>query len=373
MLSYSKILFIIFFAFIFKGIKAQESNGNVIIVNKPYSHVTEIRNGLLGIVIPMENSFSASSKNVLAPIQSVIYRDGAYSNDSAVYLHSPTTPLSMKVSFLKSTSEVCIVSILYTFNKPQFIYGNQTYKGGDAGTGYYKSTLTVKKNSKSIIIEDEADYDINYEFKISNDLHLNKARYRGWRSSSADEGHDESGAVYQNINQLNNSRDAIIDLSFDKNKAYSFLSLWGPTGGEMNSGRYWQIFNANEPANANLLGFFQGRASRLIAARSVGVCLVTYKANNADVSKSNNAALQINITRRGPDNIFFGKKRFEWALFVSTKQDLLPVDQYQPIGKELNLISGMSSKIDDYLRKPASPVPALFNGTLYSSADKIQT
>jgi hypothetical protein len=58
-------------------------------------------------------------------------------------------------------------------------------------------------------------------------------------------------------------------------------------------------------------------------------------------------------------------------LFISTKTDLLAPDKFQPIGKEMNAVSGLSTRIDDYAAKPAEPVPAFFDGALYMPVNKI--
>ncbi len=337
---------------------------SVTIINKNKSPFLEIRNGLFGLVVPKENTLDLRNpKKALAPIQSVIYKDGTYSNDSAVYLQSEVAPTSMQVTILENKKQEVILSIAYTFNKPQYVYGKLTFNGADAGPGYFKTTITVKQNSRSALIEEESDYDVSYEFKVSNGLHPDQARYRGWSSTAVENGYEPSGISYRKEEQRP-PLDATVDLHFTKEKVYPFLSLWDISGGEINTGRYWQVYNSVAGTNSNLIGFFQGRASQLIGAKAVGPRLIT--------STDGKAFIQVLLARRAPDNSWYPKKRFQWGLFVSTKADLLPPDQYQPIGREMNHVSGIATRLDDYASKPAIIIPAFFEGAIYMSADKIQ-
>ena len=126
---------------------AQSVNNNIKIIRRPKDSLIEIRNEFLGIVIPDGKSFnSKNAKYALAPIQSVIYRDGTYSDDTPNYLECLAAPTGMTVD-LKSNPNECIVKIRYSFNKPMFVQYGETYKGGDAGIGYYQATIRVKKGS----------------------------------------------------------------------------------------------------------------------------------------------------------------------------------------------------------------------------------
>jgi hypothetical protein len=60
------------------------------------------------------------------------------------------------------------------------------------------------------------------------------------------------------------------------------------------------------------------------------------------------------------------------VLFISTKTDLLPADKFQPIGKEMNMVSGLGARIDEYAKKKTVIVPAFFDGSIYMPANKIQ-
>ncbi|MFN2439562.1 MAG: hypothetical protein ABR503_10215, partial [Chitinophagaceae bacterium] len=344
-----------------------QNNTPVTIINNPNSSRLEIKNGLLGLVIPKESTFNASAPQyTLAPIQAIIYKDGVYSDNSDNYLETTAPPTSLKVTITKETQDECIVVIQYNFNKPSFNdIGYGVYPGGGAGPGYYKTTISLKKGAKSAVIEVESDYDVSYTFKIANGLDPDQARYRGWSSNSVEDGYEPSGRPLQPANPV----EATVDLNYSKEKYFPFLSLWDQAGAEVNTGRYWQIFNSGQSSNANLLGFFQGRASRLLGGKDVGVRLVikTDRATNRMASFAN-----ISLKRRGDDNSWYQKKRFQFGIFVSTKSDVLNPTQVQPIMKEMNYVSGLATKIDSYAQNSAVINPSFFEGALFLKPEKIQ-
>src|SRR6266700_5414187 len=105
--------------FITTRLWCQDINQPVKIISPPNAPVMEIRNGLMGLVIPKQMTPGPKSPGkVLAPIQSVIYSNGAYSDDSPNYLVSEIFPTSMKVNITRNTPDMVIVVIRYTFNKP---------------------------------------------------------------------------------------------------------------------------------------------------------------------------------------------------------------------------------------------------------------
>jgi hypothetical protein len=362
--------FITFFLFSFLQKNfAQKENNDVYIINKPDSKFIEIRNGLLGLAIPKETTFD--QKNPLAPIQSFIYKDGTYSDDSPNYLQSPTPPVSMKVTIITNTPQQCLIVINYIFNKIQFEYGPQKYKGGEAGPGYFKTTISLKKGGKTALIEEESDYDVHYDIKISNGLNPDKARYRGSQSSGVQYGYETPGLIYRAEGTRGYAMDATVDLNYSKPITYTPLVLWEPSGGENNSGRYWQVFNNAGNESANLFGFFQGKTSRLINGKIAGVALKTTPSAIGNNEK-NMAEIEIFISRRGADNSFYPHKRFQWAVFVSTKKDLLDPKLCQPIATELNRASGLATRIDQYASKPLQLVPQFYQGAIYLSQKKIE-
>lgn len=348
-------------------IKAQK-NLNVS-VNKSNNTIT-ISNGLLSIVIPSESAY-AKGKPCPAPIQSFIYADGSFSDNTFNELTAGGKLTGMKVKIVNNSNTQVTAKIEYSFIKSEFKYSDQVFTGAQAGAGFYNCSITVKKGEKSILIEEDSNNDIEYQVKISGGLLPDKARYRGWSSSDTIYGYEAPGKVYRSEIDRGYPMDATIDLAYTRLTNYPQLVLWEPAGGEQNSGRYWQVFNSTAGSNSNIFGFFQGRPSRLIGGRSVGVNLQTSpKSDNGNEQKT--TSIVVNLTRRGPDNVWYPRKRFQWAAFISSKADIMLPEKQQPIANELNRISGLGSVVLDYFNKPVKLIPAFYKGSVYLPSSSIQ-
>lgn len=329
------------------------------------TNTIEISNGRLGIIIPSEHAFKPDQP-CPAPVQSFIYSDGTHSDNSFNELLSPTPATTMKVEWVAKTKELITVRIIYHFQKKEFSYGKLKLKNAEAGRGFYTCEISVKKDEKSIIIEEDADYDIHYSVKISNGLLPNQARYRGWSSASLKQGYESAGKVYRSELERGYPMDATVDIDYSKSLSFPSLVLWEPAGGENNSGRYWQVYNSKANNQANLFGFFQGKPERLVGARGIGVQLQTAMEEKGSLDK-NIASIKINIDRIYADLSWFPRKRFQWAVFISTKADLLSPEKHQPIGTELNRVSGLGNVIEDYATKPVKIIPTFYKGAIYMS------
>ncbi len=355
----------------------QPQSEPVRIINNPNSPYLEIRNGLLGIVIPKANSFNKENPNgSLAPIQAFIYRDGSYSDDSPNYLSAPAQPLAFSVVKKKVTPEEVTIMLGYRFNKPKYVYGKKVYKGGEAGPGYYNTTISVKRGQPYMMIEEDADFDINYQVKVSGGLKPDQARYRGWSSTGVEWGYEKPGVKYRPENERGFPMDATIDIRYDAKYKFWPLKNWEPAGGEVNSGRYWMLYNRIGNEQTNLLGFFHGRPSRLIGSVHSGIHFESMPAENVDVGNlkdlsKNVVELNVRIVRNGPDLSWYPRKRFQWGVFISTKKDLLPPTAIQPIGLVLNKASGLGDKIDQYAGKKAMLVPSFFQAGIYMEPGKV--
>lgn len=330
-----------------------------------------IRNGLLGIVVPTSQPLKIGER-CPAPIQAFIYSNGVYSDTSFNELITPGGISSMVVDFPVNTKSEVTATITYQFNKKEFQYASRRYKGGEAGPGYYKCTITVKKGEKSILIEEDSNYDIEYSVDIGNGLWPDKARYRGWSADSEKYGYESPGKVYRSELERGYPQDATVDIDYSVPFKYPNLVLWEPAGGERNSGRYWQMFNSGAGNDANLFGIFQGKPERLIGARTIGVRLQIFSDNGADYKKGK-SAVTMNLYRRGPDNFWYPRKRFQWAAFISTKIDLLDPLKQQPIANELNRVSGLGARIMSYASQPVKISPSFFDGGIYLSPVQIET
>lgn len=336
-------------------------------VNKQGNY--EIRNGVAGIVLAKQKD--AQDKQWPAPVQSFIYNDGTYSDNTPNYLVSPTPPVSMKTTVVAATKDQAIVDIVYDFQKKEFDFYGRKFAGGEAKRGSYHFSVTVRKDDKSIVMEEDADYDISYAVKISHGFSPDQARYRGWGAETLEQGYESPGVIYRSEDTRSYPMDATVDFNFTKRYFfYPLLTLWEPAGGEMNTGRYWQVYNSNAPASGNLFGFFQGKPSRLVGAKSIGPRLRTFAEDALDGEKKI-ADINISIDRLSPDVDWIPKKRFQWVAYISTKKDLLKPEQVQPIGIEMNRVSGLASVINDYAVKPVKIIPAFYSGAIYMGADKI--
>jgi hypothetical protein len=309
-----------------------------------------IKNGNAGIIIPSQTNIKKTD-SFLAPIQSFVLADGTITDTSPNYIHSIPQPSAATVKLIRSDDLVtCIL--------------NYTYKSG----AKYSCTITIRKNSKSIVFEEDSDADLNYEIQLTKGAYFDQGRYRGWNSTSPQSGYEPDGRQYRDENNRY-PVDATIDIDYNQPAVYPFLSNWDPAGGEVNTGRYWQLYRKAGPSSDNLFGIYQGRPSRLIGNKFVGVRFIkkTKASNRTDL-----LALQMEIVKRGPDNSFFPRKRFQWCAYISTKKDLLPPNQFQPIGIEMNKVSGVAAKVELYCTKPLQLNESFLEGAIYQNEKVIQ-
>jgi len=331
----------------------------------------EIRNGLLGIVVPWQAAATEKKYN-LAPVQSFIYSNGVYSDNSLNYLKAPSPVIGYKATMLKNTDDEVTVKIEYSFLKPKFDYGDQVVRrGSGAGPGFYTCMVTVKKGSKTILLEDDANYEIEYSVKISNGLNPDKARYRGWQSTSLEYGYEPDGSLYRAEETRGYPLDATVDLNYSKVFTFPRLSLWDPAGGEMNSGRYWQLYNSKANNESVLFGFLHGKPKRLIGAQYSAPALRLLPVDPLSKEK-NIAELLVNIERRSPDNGWHPRKRYQWGIYISTKSELQDPKKTQPIAVELNKIAGIGEEIRSYASKPGKLVASFYTASIYLPADRIE-
>ena len=369
-MKHRQLLFSIFFLFLYHCAAAQVQSR---LVNN--GQLMEITNGLLGIGIPTADSYTGNQAATLAPIQYFLYADGTKSDDTPNFLALVYTrgggsgPLSLKVTWLKKTAEEHTVRIEYTFNKYDFNFYDKHYPQGEAGPGYYRSTISVKKGEKSILVLEEYDYELTYTVQVSKGLDPTHARYRGWNASALDKGYEKPGVLYRPEVTRGYPMDATVDLPRDKPYKLPYLSYWNPLGGEQNTGRYWILFNQQAAERSNLFGIFSGRPSQLIGGRSWGIFFSSPETPPGAQKKVN---LNVLIDRRGPDNSWYPKKRFEWGVFISTKKDLYAAEKTQPIFLEMNKKGGLAQKIDQYADNKAELNRNFFQAAIFSDAATIQ-
>ncbi|MFM9909064.1 MAG: hypothetical protein ACKVOW_06940 [Chitinophagaceae bacterium] len=348
---------------------AQTESTVTAVVNSTTGYL-EIRNGFLGIVIPWDKVVNQKKFNI-APIQSIIYSDGTYSDNSLNLLTAASPVVSMQAKWIRKNAQEVTVKLEYRFQKKKYEYYGMKFKNADEGPGFYNCTITIRKGEKLIIVEEDTDYDITYSVKISNGLNPDRARYRGWESYSVKEGYEPDGTIYRSEEKRGYPLDATINIDCSKNELYPRLHLWEQAGGEVNTGRYWQLYNYSASISSNLFGFFHGKPSLLIGAKHSGPRLKTMQ-NDIVEKQSSIAEILIDIQRRAPDNDWQPRKRFQWIMFVSTKADLVNPEKIQPIARELNRFSGLGDVIRDYANRPGRLIPAFYDGAIYVSAERIK-
>ena len=337
------------------------------IVNK--SGLLEIRNGLLGIVVPPEGPISAGDK-VIAPIQSIIYSDNSYSDNTPNYLVTAGKLESGKVTIVKNTSEQVSVEIAYRFTGKVFTLKKKTSKGPPPGNGYYICTITVDKGRKTLMVQEEADVEIAYKYRISTGLLPDQARYRGWGSHTVEAGKEPDGKVYRPEETRGYPLDATMDIDYKVPFTHRKLIFWEPAGGEYNSGRYWQFYNSKAASSANLFGYFQGPPSKLIGGGGIGPALQVWPEDQ--VSKEKLAAeIVIDINMQWPLDWWYKRKRYQYGIFISTKRDLLSPEKIQPIALEMNRVSGLGAVIKKYATDPVTLVPSFYKGAIYMPANQM--
>lgn len=323
---------------------------STISIKKDRSGYVTIWNGVCGIAVPSSQQL-AQAKELPAPIQYFMLADGQATDSSTNLLQSTRKPLSASSEILTFKDSVVIKS-RYLFPEKHF----------------YTSTIVVRKNSPSIIIEEDSNEDVSYKLQVGKKGQFNQARYRGWSSTGVDMGYGPPGQPYTDENKRQ-PMDATVDLPPDREIRFPLLSNWDPAGGEVNTGRYWQLYHATADKNAPMFGFYQGKPSRLIGNKFAGVRLTTGSQQN---NTSGCLFLEMSIEKRGPDNSFFPRKRFQWCAYITRKNNLRPATEYQPIGQEMNRQSGVGDLVEAYAGKPLKLNESFRKGSLYLDEKSVQ-
>lgn len=337
------------------------------LINNAKTGCIEIRNAFCGVVLP-GNELQRAYKYELAPVQSLILSNGAYSDTSLNFLKASVKPDHSKLEVITNSGNVVQVRISYFFRKPPYRYGDFNFKGSEAGKGFYTCLITLHKDQKYLTLLEDTDFDISYGFRINHNIVLDKARYRGWESTSETDGYEIKGVKYRNEVSRGYPMDATVDLEYIKRRQFPRLALWEPSGGEVNTGRYWQMFQNMGGDNSSLIGFFQGKPSFLIGAHHNGPSLLIQPANESNNEK-NIAEILIDVQRRAPDNRWFPHKRFQWGIFISTKRELLPPSEIQTVGRVMNQLGGLSSKVVKYASLPVKLTSSFYKAAIFQSAD----
>ena len=189
-----KGLYLLAFVLIVLPAVAQQGAPVSMTVNRN-TGLMEIRNGLLGIVIPADKKIISGTR-CLAPVQAFIYSNGAYSDNSTNFLNTQLVPTSASLKILTQTATVVSVQFSFEFAQKKFGYNKTNGKQAAPGRGYYYCTIQVRRGEKTIVIEEESNVDISYAVKISQGLSPDKARYRGWSAGAKELGYEPGGHFF---------------------------------------------------------------------------------------------------------------------------------------------------------------------------------
>jgi hypothetical protein len=313
----------------------------------------EIANTLVAIRVPK----GISPTLAVAPIQALRLRDGiwagAETSGSAItdLAGEPLRVSDMHISFLERGPLVVTVEVAYHASRPALVYGGSVLVA--AGAGFYRATITLQAGQPSVLLEEDTDMDVRWTLDLGTALKPDQARYQGHHATSVGNGFESDGRQYRPTHERGANMDALVNLPLNGPSPYGrFLTRWDPWA--FDTGWYWQFYNKDAPASADLLAIFQGRASRILGAHFSGVVVQS--------SVPGELRLVSQFSRRGPDARVFSRNRFSWGLFSGTKNDLREPTAVQVVGHQMNLHAGFNlNKIHRYVLD-VSAEPAEANG-----------
>jgi len=217
---------------------------------------------------------------------------------------------------------------------------------------FYQCTVTMEAGEAVIGVEEESDIGIRSRWDIGGFV-ANEARYRGGSSTRPEHGRLADGSRYPPSHDRGGC-DAFVDLRFDRDFESGFrmhfpeentdepgmlkrISGWDVA--VVDGGWYWQVYDREGNLGSPLLGIFAGRASRLIKPGESGTGFHT----RADDGTGGRVGLTTTLVLLPEqDGTTATNVRYAWNLFVGTKADLRPFDQFQKIGGLLDLHSGIN-------------------------------
>lgn len=280
-----------------------------------------------------------------APLQGVLFPDGTWggTGPNAVTFFA-TSLASTDIRFIERGPLKVVVEVSYILDHPAYSYGSILL--APAGRGHYRSTITVEAGQPSILFEEDTDLEMTWSINLYEAVQPTAARYRGHHASQKECGYEPDGQTYRPVH-ARPPMDAQVDLNYDTVKSFSYtggpanwrgMAAWDPWA--VDTGWYWQMYNAKAGENGRLLGIFAGRASRALDPGFSGVSLLTMPSPMKGAPPM--AGLTVASYRRGPNNQVYPRSRFEWGLFVGAKKDLRDPKEIQPINLQMNLHAGFN-------------------------------
>ncbi len=290
-----------------------------------------LENSRIAIRIPKEVD---NPTKFLAPLQSFRYRDGtwAMTGDNLAQVryrgnyYAPSSIDKMTVTFVEEGPLRTIVQINYTIQE-------------QSSPRYYNSTITLFAHDDTIMVEIDSDYDVKWEIPLTTGIVPDRGQYRTMGGTT----HINHGYHPGTLGTISGDTevDAFVNLPFASAMSYEGRRLmpnWNYW--QQDSGYYWQFYDKDDSANANMLGMFGGPPSRIIGGHYSGL---------EPYSNGGNTYLKCMARRRGPDTTWSDRNRFGFGLFIGQKSDVAAFDAYQPIQKRMNIYSGLNlSKLLNY-------------------------
>ncbi len=329
----------------------------------------EITNGKLGIRLPM-SQLPADRRKAPSPVQGVRLADGTWiaAGPQTIAFTPGTQVKKVAVNLVENGPLKAVAEVAYELDRAQFNYGQTVVC--PAGPGRFISRIEVQAGQPSVLFEEDTDCQFSYAIDLQG-LTFNQARYRGHSVRDDKHGWRPDGKKVES-----RSADAFFDLPLDKNYASSYVTNlregmirwmepWDPW--MFDSGSYWMLYDKNGAESSPLIGFYDGRASRLRHAGAVGVGVYT----RAPRSGGPSAGITVQAWQRGPDAGIHPDPRWQWRLFVGSKgADLCDWREIQPINLQMNLHSGIG------LNKIAGltfdfPGPAAGFGAMYMKREAV--
>ncbi len=286
----------------------------------------EIANGPTGIRIAKA---AADLRHPPAPVQGVLCRDGTWTARGTNELTFPVFPglvlptraTNMAVRFVERGPLKVVVEVSYGLWRDAYV---SIEEKAPAGPGFYRCTIEVQAGQPSILFEEETDTEVAWTLDLHEGLQPTHGRYRGHHSSSREYGYEADGRQYRNSHERP-PMDAFVDFSYAHPVTLDYvaspttrppLAVWDIW--IANSGWYWQLFNTNAPADANIIGIFAGPPARAWGAANSGVGIVSGPAAVTDLVTATDAAGSLHAVYQRRDELWYVK--FDAALAAGSPE-----------------------------------------------------
>ncbi len=307
----------------------------------PAEGVWIITNGRVGLRVPT-GGIPPDPRRAPAPVQGIRLPDGSWTGgpNNVVGFAGETQVNNITTTFVERGPLKVVVDVAYDLMRGENRYGQQLVS--PAGPGTYTCRIEVQAGQPSILFEEDTNCQFSYSLPLYG-VTLNQARYRGHSVRSERHGYRPDGQPV-----ANRATDAFFDLPFDADYSSGYVTdlgsriirwmqPWDPW--IFDSGNYWMLYDKDGAGDSPLIGYYDGRASRLRNAGSVGVGVYTRAAGEVPAY----AGITVQAWQRSASAQLFPDPRFQWRLFLGEKAaDMRDWRETQPIMQQMNLHSGIN-------------------------------